>query len=427
MFARLSNLLGRSWVRRPAPARRPARTRLGCEALEVRDVPALLGPSDFMVNTATNLTQYESVNATNFSGTRSVVVWTHEYSSTDKDIRAQIYDGNGNKVGGEIWVASSGRNEYAPSVGMDAAGNFVVAWTDNWNDWNKDVRAARFTANGARIGGEILVATSGYNEYDSDVAVSPDGRFVIGYTYDYSGGDQDLYSKVYDANGSFMYTTRIATSGAVERNLSVACTNDTIVYAYQWQHPATGLGDIFVQRWTMSGTLMHSSVVASVSGRNNANPDVGVDLGTDGITREATVVYQSWNGFNWDIMSRTVGPTGSVSDTATVISGTAENETAPSLALGQGSMQGGWVVAYQSRGSDGVTRIKLRESRQGSSAEYVLTESSARALGAPSVSMSQSGRYLVTYAYTYISPYFYSPNASNDVYGRFGQHPGNWA
>src|SRR5262249_16288526 len=115
MFPFLRKLLGG----RPAASgvgqrRSLSRRRLGCAALEDRTVPSVFGP-EIHVNTRTINNQSQAATASSLNG-RSVVVWTDCFSSTDRDIRAQIFDSAGRRVGREIIVAFSTRNEYDPAV-----------------------------------------------------------------------------------------------------------------------------------------------------------------------------------------------------------------------------------------------------------------------------------------------------------------------
>src|SRR5262245_15291230 len=90
---RLAPTSSRRRDRRP-PTRRPT-----LEMLEDRVVPALGKISaELHVNTKTARDQSQSATASDPSG-NSVVVWTHQASSTNTDIRAQRYDAAGNKVG----------------------------------------------------------------------------------------------------------------------------------------------------------------------------------------------------------------------------------------------------------------------------------------------------------------------------------------
>src|SRR5262249_28273793 len=74
-------------------------------------------------------------------------------------------------------------NEHDADVAMDANGNFVVSYTEDFSPTDKDIRAVRFTSTGARIGfvSETAQRTNDHDETFSSVAMSPDGRFDIAY------------------------------------------------------------------------------------------------------------------------------------------------------------------------------------------------------------------------------------------------------
>ncbi len=66
----------------------------------------------------------------------SVFVWKTYDPATLHDVMAQRFDAMGNKVGPEWRVNSTAANEQLwPVVGMDPAGNFVVAWSSEQQPW----------------------------------------------------------------------------------------------------------------------------------------------------------------------------------------------------------------------------------------------------------------------------------------------------
>src|SRR4051794_10506572 len=109
-----------------AGAQAPPVRRLECEALEARNLLSL-SSTQLLVNTTKLHPQNQPAVASSSIG-RSVVVWTDNKSSIDKDIKAQVYDSTGHKVGREITITGTRNNEYNPTVAMDARGNFVVVW-----------------------------------------------------------------------------------------------------------------------------------------------------------------------------------------------------------------------------------------------------------------------------------------------------------
>jgi hypothetical protein len=103
--------------------------------------------ADFQVNTTTTYPTYPDVAAD--AAGDFVVVW-QSGMGTGADVLAQRYDGAGSPVGVEFQVNSSttGLDE-TPTVAMDAAGNFVVAWTTG------QIMARRYDAAGVALGSEF--------------------------------------------------------------------------------------------------------------------------------------------------------------------------------------------------------------------------------------------------------------------------------
>ncbi len=120
---------------------------------------------------------------------------------------AQIYDAAGAPVGSVIPVNSTTPGEQLlASVASFASGGFVVTWTDYPGfPVDGDVRAQIFDAAGAKVGGEILVPPSpaGPQEY-SEVAVLESGDFVITWL-DGAGVGIQMFS----GSGARLLSTRI--------------------------------------------------------------------------------------------------------------------------------------------------------------------------------------------------------------------------
>src|SRR5262245_9544903 len=121
------------------------RNRPRLETLEGRQLLSLGAEVAVPVNTTTRSAKFESASASSASGS-SVVVWTDTFSATDHDIRAQRFSSLGSKVGAELVVAASTKDERSPSVAMDDLGNFVVSWTETQPGGDTNVVAKRFNA-----------------------------------------------------------------------------------------------------------------------------------------------------------------------------------------------------------------------------------------------------------------------------------------
>jgi hypothetical protein len=355
----LSSLLG---AKEPVTSKRnDSNFRPKVEDLEGRAMMSVVGP-ELHVNTTTALNQSQvDVASRPVAGGGSVVVWTHQYNSSgsDTDIRAQRYDGAGNKVGGEISVAANIYQESQPSVAMDANGNFVVVWVDNVsNSGNTNIVAQRYFANGVANGPRIQVATDARREFDPSVAMDSAGNFVVSYTLAYSSTDLDVYAKRYSAGGALLGTQVVAGGTRNEHSSSVARTWDgRFAIAYQIDQAATG-SDIMLRRYTAGGALVNTHAIAN-STRNEFDPEAAMDW-----YGNTMVVYQyAYSNFDHDIYARRVSNTGIMGGAIGVDTGT-NYEFNPAIAVDLSD--GDFVVAYQQLTNTGTSlagpnRLIVRE------------------------------------------------------------------
>ncbi|HEX8201223.1 MAG TPA: hypothetical protein VF590_12110 [Isosphaeraceae bacterium] len=371
------------------PDRRPRRLCLGLENLEARVVLTSIAPIVIQVNTNTHLSHTDSDNASSANG-MSVVVWTDWYSSTDTDIRAQLYDSSRGPLGPEIIVDGSVEREGSPAVAMDNQGHFVVTWARTHADGNADVMARKYDALGTSIGGIFAVANTSKSEYDPDVAMSATGNFVVSYTLDFSASDQDIQARQYLWNASVIPwhgTISVATSGRNESRSSVASAADgRFSIAYQLQYSSAD-DDIRVNRYSASGDLLGAHVVAASGDREQA-PSLSMDD-----YGGAVVAYQRWAGGNVSIKAKRLTSSGSLGDEINVSSGTT-GATSPSVALRRKG--GAFVVAYESGGVN-FTEI--------SATNTVIRTFYSDAEGySPAISLDGLDRFLLTYTGPWVDP-----------------------
>ena len=131
-----------------------------------------------------------------------VVVWqdTSNAAETGTDVRGQIYDAAGNKVGGEVTVTSTVAGEQIlPIVRATESGGFIVTWSDNSGAGGDasgyGVKAQLFDSTGATIGGEfVLNTTTSGDQRQSELAALGDDRYVAGWT-DHSASADDPASR----------------------------------------------------------------------------------------------------------------------------------------------------------------------------------------------------------------------------------------
>jgi hypothetical protein len=162
--------------------------------------------AEFRVNTYT--TSYQSFPSVAMDADGNFVI-TWESNLQDGDgigVYAQRYDSEGNPVGSELQVNTHTISDQdSPSVAIDANGNFVVAWESNMQDGNYyGVYAQRYDSTGNPVGTEFQVNTYTIsNQSAPSVAMDADGNFVITwYSYVQDGSDTGIYAQRYNNAGN---------------------------------------------------------------------------------------------------------------------------------------------------------------------------------------------------------------------------------
>jgi len=115
------------------------------------------------------------------SGGGYVVVWQDTSavpnSAVLRDMRGQVFDADGHKIGGEFIVDQSGTTQVrAPSVAATANGGFVVSWAD----MASGTRARVFDQAGAALTGEFGVQDAvGNTVVQTATASMADGHYLV--------------------------------------------------------------------------------------------------------------------------------------------------------------------------------------------------------------------------------------------------------
>jgi Ca2+-binding RTX toxin-like protein len=141
---------------------------------------------EFQVNTYITGDQFNPVVAVDGAG-RFVVAWESvREDGSGSGIYARLYDDNGNPRGLPFRVNVTTRgNQSAPSIGMDAEGNFTIAWTSdsrNEDGSGSGVYAQQFDQNGARIDRVFRVNTTTEDDQSNPaLAVQSNGNFVAAW------------------------------------------------------------------------------------------------------------------------------------------------------------------------------------------------------------------------------------------------------
>lgn len=224
----------------------------------------------FVANTSTTNPQ-NSPAVTTLSDGRFVIAWSDDSGKTDPDtpqtdVRAQIFNANGSKSGGEFVVNSTVvHNQFGPDIASLPDGRFVVTWMDRSGvDANADIKAQVFNADGTKSGSELSVNTTIIDEQsEPSVAALGDGRFVVAWE-DKSVEDASVIrAQLFAADG---------TKSGAEFALSPAPAD------YEESPALVALSDArFVAAWSVREPSSDTDVHAQIFDLGDPDPPEGTD------------------------------------------------------------------------------------------------------------------------------------------------------
>jgi len=239
-----------------------------------------LGP-EFRVNTYTAYYQEAPDVASDASG-NFVVVW-QSFQDGSVGVYGQRYANTGSPLGPEFRVNTYTTNGgVEPRVASDASGNFVVVW-EGGDGSSGGIVGRRFASSGAPLGPQFRVNTETmFLQARPAVASSPSGDFVVAWTSNFQDGSSyGVFGQRYASSGMPLgpefrantYTTHRQSVPAVS---SDAAGNFVIVWLSVDQE---GVGDnIFGQRFASSGSPLGLEFRASTYTISNKDlPTVASD------------------------------------------------------------------------------------------------------------------------------------------------------
>src|SRR5262245_43802975 len=221
--------------------------------------------TEFQVNTYT--TEYQAYPTVAMNESRQFVVSWHSYGQDGDNygILAQRYDAEGAPLTAEIPVNTyTTDSQHAPSVAIDAAGNFVVVWNSFTQDGDFDgVYGRRFDSAGAPLTGEFGINThTSSQQLFPELAMDPDGNFVCTWeSFGQNGGPAGfgVIARIFDSSATPVGGEILVNAASVSGQL-----------------PAIAMGprNNFVASWGDSGA--NSDVVARLSAPSADAADVDV-------------------------------------------------------------------------------------------------------------------------------------------------------
>ena len=215
---------------------------------------------EFQVNTYEGIQERNAVVET-LGNDKFVVIWhsTGRDSEVDEDIRGQILDRSGNKIGVEFTLNSTTSNsQNFPDITSYADGGFVATWNSmNQDSSSGSIIARKFDASGNPITDELLV-----NTYTSGEQTNPeinqlsDGNVVISWmSYGQDGSGVGLYGQIIDQNFQKIgneFSINTSTNGDQAYHSMASLTNGGFVVVWEDSGPASR------EEHTLKGQLFDS-------------------------------------------------------------------------------------------------------------------------------------------------------------------------
>ena len=167
--------------------------------------------SEFPVNATTAGDQNDAVVAAATGGGFLVAWETQAAQDPFEDLVVRLFDSSGQPVSGEIALnQTTAGDQEDVDLASDAAGNFVAVWeSDGQAETGEAIVARRLDATGTPVGNEIPVnTTTNGDQLDPDLAVRPDGSFVVAWEDLIQGPFPLTFFRTFAADGT-------ATSGEI--------------------------------------------------------------------------------------------------------------------------------------------------------------------------------------------------------------------
>jgi hypothetical protein len=310
---------------------------------------------EFRVNQFTTGRQFSAAVGVDADGD-FVVAWQSRGQDGDGyGVYARRYDAAGFPLGDEFLVnETTAGNQALPVVGVDADGGFVVAWSSGQDGDESGVYARRFAAAGTALTGEFLVnETTAGNQYILAVAADADGDFVI--AWESAGQDGDgygVYARRYDAAGTPVggefrvnQTTAGSQAGAA---VGVDADGDFVIAWSSDGQDGGGYG-VYARRYDAAGTALTGEfLVNETTAGSQAAPAVGVDADGDFVIAWSS---DGQDGGGYGVYARRYSAAGTpVGGEFLVNQTTAGSQAGAAVGV---DADGDFVVVWRSNGQDG--------------------------------------------------------------------------
>ncbi|MBE9181378.1 hypothetical protein IQ268_22715 [Oculatella sp. LEGE 06141] len=224
------------------------------------------GTNDFRVNTTLPGNQVSSSVAMAADGS-FVITWTGGIAADSEDVFAQRFKlvaGKAQADGAEFRVNTYELDsQQNSSIGMDAAGNFVIAWQSAGQDGSAfGIVTQRFSAAGVPLGNEVVInlsndpASSNGEQTNPSIAVASNGDYMVTWTSNGQDGNaQGVYARFVQADGTLGDIVQVNNTTVGSQQYSMVAVDPvTGNFVITWSSRSISTSeDVFARHYTSTG------------------------------------------------------------------------------------------------------------------------------------------------------------------------------
>ncbi|HEV8291537.1 MAG TPA: DUF4347 domain-containing protein, partial [Tepidisphaeraceae bacterium] len=380
---------------------------------------AIAQGTEFRVNTYTADTQHNAAIATSASGMYVVAFASFQTISNSYGVYFRRYDSSGTALdAADVLVNTTiAHNQDLPSIAMDAAGNFVIVWMSDQQDGSgKGIYGQRFDAAGARVGGEFQVNTTTANNQDQPtVAMDDAGDFIVAWKTDkVSGSGTDVYAQLYNSSGAAVGGEFRANVNTVDNQDQPAAAMDAsgnFVIVWKSNKQDGSGGGVFGRRYDSAGNAVGGEFQANTTNSGNQDKPT-VAMNESGAFVVAWASGNNQDGDKKGVFAQRYSSSGArIGGEFLVNVFTTGDQDRPSVSMNRA---GGFVITWASNNQDGGGKgIYLRNfDASGNPINiYLVNTTTANNQDNPAVAMQPGGNLMVAW----------EGNGPGDTTGVFGQ------
>lgn len=255
--------------------------------------------SEFKVNSGTTSAADPDISM-NAAGD-FVISWTQANAPTG--VFAHAYRADGTSRAAEFRVnTTTGFFDHDPSSGMDESGNFVVSW--NRQD---AIYTRRFNADTSPRSGEARVSLLDFRQTRPATAMAPNGAYVVVFQTTNTQSDNGVWCQRYNANGAQQGEFYVPVAETGNQQYPSVCMDGSGNFVVAWTSPdgATTESGVFARRFGANGSPQTSEfLVNTVTARSQLFPSVAAAASGAFVIAWHTSIGQAGSRIDSEIRAR---------------------------------------------------------------------------------------------------------------------------